>query len=690
MSLSHSVTSLKGVGDKVAEKLLRLGITTIQDLLFHLPTRYQDKTRITPIGELINGQEALIVGHIDYSEIKFGRKRSLLCYLSDGTGNIMLRFFHFSSIERMGLLQGTKVCCFAEARFGFNSLEMVHPEFRCLHESDTVEIESKLTPIYPTTEGLNQKTLSKLCKQALQILEKTKLSENFPPQINYTHEFPDLTEAIQYIHNPPGNALLEQLKQFEHSSQLRLIFEELVAHQLSLLKLRNEQQKEVAPTFPKNEMVLPLFLSQLPFSLTNAQQRVIDEVRGDFSRPYPMMRLLQGDVGSGKTVVAAIAALFASKAGYQSAIMAPTELLAEQHFQTMKAWFAPLSIKVIFLSGRMTTKQKKLTLEAIAKENSSVIVGTHALFQKDVVFQKLGFVVIDEQHKFGVHQRLALKEKGVQAGFYPHQLIMTATPIPRTLAMTAYADLNYSIIDELPPGREPVTTVVIPDQRRIDVIQRVEQACKSGKQAYWVCPLIDESEVLQCQAAEETVKQLRLELPDLKIALVHGRLKAEEKQLAMEQFKQGEYQLLVATTVIEVGVNVPNASLMIIENAERMGLAQLHQLRGRVGRGATQSFCVLLYKTPISDTSHQRLSCMRDNHDGFVIAEKDLQIRGPGELMGTKQTGALNLKIANIVRDQKMIPAVQQASQIIIEQFPDFADLLVQRWLGEKVSYSNV
>ena len=684
------VTTLRGVGPGVAARLEQLAIHRIADLLFHLPLRYQDRTRIHPIGSLRPGDEVVIEGEVQASEIKFGRRRMLLVMLGDGTGSLLLRFFHFSATQREGLTPGTRLRCFGEVRRGPHSLEMVHPEFR-RQEGLVAPVAEHLTPIYPATEGLQQPSLRRLIEQALQRLESGQLmlDEHLPPKLLPNGMMP-LREAVLFLHRPPPEIALDRLSDGEHPAQLRLAFEELLAHHLSLRRLREAMQRYPAPPLPGNGTLQQALTAALPFALTAAQQRVRQTIGEDLRQAHPMQRLVQGDVGSGKTVVAALAALQALESGYQVAVMAPTELLAEQHYRNFAAWLTPLGLHVAWLSGRMRAKARREVLTAIGTGQAQLIVGTHALFQDEVEFARLVLVIVDEQHRFGVHQRLALREKGMVDGRHPHQLIMTATPIPRTLAMTAYADLDLSVIDELPPGRSPVATVALANERRDEVIERVANACAQGRQAYWVCTLIEESEALQCQAAEATLLQLREQLPHLHIGLVHGRMKGTEKEAVMAAFKAGALQLLVATTVIEVGVDVPNASLMIIENAERLGLAQLHQLRGRVGRGSTQSSCVLMYQPPLSRLAHQRLAVMRETNDGFEIARKDLAIRGPGEVLGTRQTGMLQLRIADLQRHQPLLAQVADTAQILLRDYPDQAEPIIRRWLGGKTRYGTV
>lgn len=682
------LTTLSGVGSSQAGKLAKIGLETIQDLLLHLPLRYEDRTRLYPINDLQPGIFATVEGEVLRTDISFGRRRMLTCQISDGTGLLTLRFFNFNAAMKNSLATGRRVTAYGEVKRGNHGAEIIHPEYRIQGESSEVELQESLTPVYPTTEGIRQATLRKLTDQALELLDTCAIAELLPPELS--GGLISLPQALHTLHRPPPDIQLADLEQGKHPAQKRLILEELLAHNLSMLAVRAGAQSYQALPLMPDDRLKKQFLAQLPFAPTGAQDRVVADIEADMQKGFPMMRLVQGDVGSGKTLVAALAALRAIAHGKQVALMAPTELLAEQHANNFRQWFEPLGLEVGWLAGKQKGKARIAQQEAIASGQVSMVVGTHAIFQEQVQFSGLALVIIDEQHRFGVHQRLALWEKGEEQGFHAHQLIMTATPIPRTLAMTAYADLDTSVIDELPPGRTPVTTVAIPDTRRADIIQRVKSACmEEGRQAYWVCTLIEESELLEAQAAEATWEELKIALPELKVALVHGRMKAQEKQAVMQAFKQGELQLLVATTVIEVGVDVPNASLMIIENPERLGLAQLHQLRGRVGRGAVASHCVLLYKTPLSKTAQKRLQVLRDSNDGFVIAQRDLEIRGPGELLGTRQTGSAEFKVADLLRDQAMIPEVQRVARHIHQQYPEHAQALIERWLPEKARYSN-
>lgn len=688
--LSHvALSTLKGVGPSMATKLERIGLLSVQDLLFHLPLRYEDRTRITTIRDCLPGTHTNIIGEITNSQITHGKRRMLVVDLNDGTGNVQLCFFSFSASQKSSLSVGRSIRCYGEIKRGPRGFQIVHPEYKSLDDDRALTpVEETLTPVYPTTDGLKQISLRNLTDQALIRLERGQVEELLP--INLFDEQYSLAQALAIIHRPPPEASTSQLENGKHPAQIRLIKEELLAHNLSMLKLRQNSDVHQAMSLSANQVVENIFLKTLPFSPTNAQTRVVAEIKKDLTKTQPMMRLVQGDVGSGKTLVAALAALSAIKQGYQVALMAPTEILAEQHAINFANWFDPLDITVGWLAGKTKAKARRLALEHIASGEMQMVIGTHALFQADVIFSKLVLIIIDEQHKFGVHQRLSLREKGVFDNNYPHQLIMTATPIPRTLAMAAYADLDTSVIDELPPGRTPINTVALPDTRRDNVIERIREGCvNNNRQAYWVCTLIEESEVLQCQAAEDTALHLQAQLPELKIGLVHGRMKSLEKQEVMDDFKAGNIHLLIATTVIEVGVDVPNASLMVIENPERLGLAQLHQLRGRVGRGSVASHCVLLYKAPLTKTATKRLAVLRKSNDGFVIAEKDLEIRGPGELLGTKQTGLAELKIADLIRDGYLISDIRQKAYLLSRQNPDCAQALIQRWLGNKERYSN-
>ena len=689
-STAAPVTRLHGVGPQVAERLAHLGIRNVEDLLFHLPLRYEDRTHITAIGALRPGMHATVEGVIELTETVYRGRRMLLTRLADGTGALTLRFFHFNAVQTAMLARGGRLRCYGEVRPGKTTLEMVHPEYKLLAKEETLPEEPALTPIYPATEGVQQVKLRSLTDQALRWLEHNAatLPELMPQELLDEAHMPPLAEALRYVHRPPPDAPLAALMDGSHPAQQRLAFEELLAHHLSLRRLRLAEDKSRAAPLAGAGKLGAQFRSGLPFTLTRAQERVAGEILRDIAQSHPMMRLVQGDVGCGKTVVAALAALACIEAGKQTALMAPTELLAEQHYRNFLNWFGPLGLEPVWVSGRLKGAEREAALERLTA-GAPLAIGTHALFQEEVRFKSLALVIIDEQHRFGVHQRLALREKGAAEGLHPHQLIMTATPIPRTLAMTAYADLDVSAIDELPPSRKPVKTVAVVETRRAEIVERVHQVCTEGRQVYWVCPLIEESEVLQCQAAEDTAVALKVALPDLKVGLLHGRLKPKERDVIMAEFSAGRVHLLVATTVVEVGVDVPNASLMIIENAERLGLSQLHQLRGRVGRGAAESSCVLLYRSPLSSSAKARLDAMRSTNDGFEIARRDLELRGPGELLGTRQAGEINLRIADLTRDAPLIAQVQQAAVLLLEKYPERIDAIVRRWLGETERYGN-
>ena len=687
----HSpLTQLKGVGPALAKKLEKLGLFRVEDLLFLLPLRYEDRTQLVKIGALVAGSRCLVTGEVLLSETVYRGRRNLLVRISDGSGQLTLRFFHFSRQQQAQFQSGVRVSCFGEVRRGSGGFEMIHPEYRVLRESQGAAINDSLTPIYPATEGVQQGRLRNLTDQALRSMQETPPAELLPANLTKKLGMPSLADAIRYLHRPPPDADVQQMLQGGHPCQQRLAFEELLAHYLSLRSLRALAETKNAPALSGGDAEVSEFVSDLPFELTRAQIRVVDEILSDLSEPHPMMRLIQGDVGSGKTVVAAIACLKAIACGVQTAIMAPTEILAEQHWRNFSGWFRPRGLEPAWLSGSQRAAARRESLAAIADGRAQLVVGTHALFQEGVEFNRLALVIIDEQHRFGVHQRMALRDKGVSAEGHPHQLVMTATPIPRTLAMAAYADLDTSVIDELPPGRRPVATIAVPDTRRGEIVERVRSACAEGQQAYWVCPLIEESEVLDYQAAEASYQMLSEALPDLRIGLVHGRMRPAEKENGMRAFKDGLIQLLVATTVIEVGVDVPNASLMIIENAERMGLSQLHQLRGRVGRGAAQSHCVLLYKPPLGRIAKERLAVLRDTNDGFVVAQRDLELRGPGELLGTRQTGLPDYRVANLVRDADLMPQVQITAEAIRKSSETTATAIVRRWLGDAGRYGKV
>ncbi|MGA8705797.1 MAG: ATP-dependent DNA helicase RecG [Steroidobacteraceae bacterium] len=671
-------------------RLARLGVEQPGDILFVLPLRYEDRTHVVPIGALVEGMHAVVEGEVLLSELVFRRRRQLLLRLADGTGSLTLRFFYFSNAQRQALARGSRLRCFGEVRRGPYGPELVHPEYR--HITALSEpLPQTLTPIYPATEGVTQGRLRMLVDRAMRALDAQGVTELLPPALLERLRLPALRQALEFMHRPPVGIGLEQLTSGRHPAQRRLAFEELLAHHLSLLELRRRSQRAAALPLSDASGLEARLLASLPFQLTAAQRRVLAEVDRDLTLSEPMARLVQGDVGCGKTVIAAAAAARAIGSGAQAAFMAPTELLAEQHARTLMAWFEPLGVHVSLLTGSLNTRARRAALHAAATGAARLCVGTHALFQGEVAFDHLALAIIDEQHRFGVQQRLQLAAKGGRdRRRAPHQLIMSATPIPRTLAMTVYADLDVSIVDELPPGRTAIGTVVLPEERRAQVVQRIDAACRAGRQAYWVCPLISESEELQAQAAEETAQALAEALPAWRVELLHGRMAPKQKEQIMQCFVAGQTQLLVATTVIEVGVDVPNASLMVIENAERMGLAQLHQLRGRVGRGQHASNCVLLYHSPLSPMARARLATIRDSNDGFKIAHRDLELRGPGELLGRRQTGLAQLRVADLSRDADLLADVRAAAAQMIETAPDRVAALRLRWIGERERYGRV
>ena len=659
------------------------------DPLFLLPARYEDRTRLTPIGALLHGTRAVVEGEVQLADVVYRRRRALMVRLSDGSGFLSLRFFYFSRAQQEGMARGTRLRCIGEVRRGPQGLEMVHPEYRRVGAAPE-PLEDRLTPIYPLTEGVTQGRVRVAANKALAKLAANPAHDLLPAEVVQRLQLPTLREALEFVHHPPVGTSLADLAAGRHPAQRRLAFEELLAHQLSLQQLKQRIQSEPAEALQDAGGLEPRFIAALPFSLTGAQQRVLADVDRDLAREIPMVRLVQGDVGCGKTVVAAAAAARAVGSGRQAALMAPTELLAEQHWRSLDGWFRPLGITVALLSGSQPARTRRSALEAVGSGEVQIAVGTHALFQDGVVFHDLALAIVDEQHRFGVQQRLQLKEKGRRGAHAPHQLIMTATPIPRTLAMTAYADLDVSVIDELPPGRTPIRTVVLAEERRAEVVERIHGACREGRQAYWVCTLIEESEELRAQAAEESAAQLAEALPGIRVGIVHGRMPPRAKEKAMHDFKDGRTQLLVATTVIEVGVDVPNASLMVIENAERMGLAQLHQLRGRVGRGTQESSCVLLYRAPLSQLARERLGTVRDSNDGFEIARKDLELRGPGELLGTRQTGLAELRVADLIRDADLLPRVREVAEQLLRDNDGVVAPLRERWIGGAEEYGRI
>ena len=682
------LASLRGVGPSMAEKLAARGLLSVQDLWLHLPRQYEDRTALTAIRSLQPGVAAQVEGKVEAVERGFRYRPMLRVAISDEMrGTLVLRFFHFRAQQVAQFSVGTRVRAYGTPRPGQLGLEMVHPSYRILGEGEQ-GLNEALDPVYPEVEGIGPANLRKLIGLALERLPDAEALELLPADARDALRLPSLREALLTLHRPPRDADVAALQAGVHPAQRRLALEELLAHQLSLRRQRIAlQQQGAQPLHGKGRLVEKLRKS-LPFALTGAQQRVYAQVREDLSQPRPMLRLVQGDVGSGKTVVAAMAALLAVEAKRQAALMAPTELLAEQHLNNLKAWLEPLGVRTVWLAGKVTGKARAKALEDVASGEAQVVVGTHALMQEGVAFHDLALAIVDEQHRFGVHQRLALRYKG-RRDAVPHQLVMTATPIPRTLAMSAYADLDVSAIDELPPGRTPVTTIALAAERRPELIERISKACAEGRQAYWVCTIIDDSDEVVAQAAQSTFDALQVALPGLRIALVHGRLKAAQKQAAMQAFKRGEIDLLVATTVIEVGVDVPNASLMVIENAERLGLAQLHQLRGRVGRGSAASSCVLLYQSPLSAMARERLDTLRRTNDGFEIAEKDLQLRGPGELLGTRQTGLAAFRLADLARDADLLPRVHALADRLLQESPGIADRIVARWVGGAARYAS-
>lgn len=689
--LQADIFRLRGVGPQTATHLAKMDIHSVRDLLLHLPARYQDRTQVTPMRKLIAGREAVVEGVIRSVGQPQRTKTKLLVELRDETGFIHLRFFYVKQFQKDALIKGARVRCYGDVRFGPTGLEMTHPEFKVIDEDNPIPVDPTLTPVYPATEGLSQYMLRKLTDNALSAMRyENTFNELIPKSVLQSLSLMELKTALQFVHRPPRTASMTELAENHTPEQQRLVFEELLAHRLSMLKIKKAFQSHHGVPLPKSDEWQKKFTDSLSFQLTGAQQRVVNEICEDLTKEQPMLRLVQGDVGSGKTVVVASAMLQAIGNNCQSVMMAPTELLAEQHYRNFKNWLEPLGIIVVCLTGSMKARERGAALKQIESGEAQVILGTHALFQELVEFKNLALVIIDEQHRFGVQQRASLRDKGAKDKVHPHQLIMTATPIPRTLSMSFYADLDMSVIDELPPGRTPVSTTVLANSRRDEVIARVERACEEGRQVYWVCPLIEESEVLDAQAATSLAEDLQKVLPKFKIALIHGRMPPAEKEKIMRAFKEGETNVLVATTVIEVGVDVPNASVMIIENAERLGLSQLHQLRGRVGRGSTASHCVLLYQPPLSRMAKERLTVMRETTDGFRIAQRDLELRGPGEVLGTRQTGDLSFRIADLIRDSELLPKVQHAADEIIKHHPEYIEPLIQRWLANRLAFAKV
>ncbi len=676
---------LKGAGPHLAGALRNLNLRTVQDLLFHLPLRYEDRRKPVPLTALREQSDCLVRGQVRHAEVRFGGRRQLQVLIEDQGVHLLLRFFHFNHAQRASLATDAWVQAYGTVRFARGGFEMVHPSYQVASSIQSLKAEDGLTPVYPLTAGVTQVRLRKLIAQALELAATAPAMQARIEGL----EAPNTLQALRSIHHPANDADADQLLRFAHPAQHRLLKEELLAHQLCMRMMRRRRRGDAAPGIAGLRKAQAELGKALPFQLTAAQQRVLDEIGQDLRGKQAMLRLIQGDVGSGKTVVAAIAMLATARKGYQAALMAPTELLVEQHQASLQNWLEPLGLQVERLSGRGRKVEREQRLARVASGAAQIVVGTHAMFQQSVEFRKLGLVVIDEQHRFGVQQRLELRDKGAN-GLRPHQLVMSATPIPRTLAQSMYADLDISVIDELPPGRTPVTTVVLNNERRDEVLSRIGQACRSGRQAYWVCTLIEDSEEIAAEAAEATAERLHQELPELRIGLVHGRLKSDEKDVRMRAFKAGECQLLVATTVIEVGVDVPQASIMVIENAERLGLAQLHQLRGRVGRGSTVSQCVLMYQAPLSRLARSRLQTMRETQDGFRIAEKDLELRGPGEILGRRQTGVVGLKLADPVRDAALVPPLQKLADRMLRDDAETAAMLIRRWVGDIERYSQV
>ncbi len=682
-SLSDPIISISGLGQKTSDRLNQLGIHTLEHLLFHLPSRYQDKTTITPLSSASVEDEILIEVSIDRIEVIPSRQRQLLCYLSDNQNQrVLLRFFHFTQYQKQALVRGETIQCFGEIKIGRQGLEMHHPEYRIISQDQKPLLEATLTPVYPLCAGVSQNKMKQWVNNALDVL-KARVIDDYFEKITQS-AMPSLKDSLFLLHHPNKDEDLSKIEAFKHISQQRLIIEELAAHQLSLLKIKEARKSKESKTFSIKSTLSNKLISSLEFDLTSAQSRCINQINDDLSTSEPMHRLLQGDVGSGKTIVAVFALIQAAENNFQTAVMAPTEILARQHLQNFSNYLSPLGIQIAFLSGSQNTQERKENLSLIENGQAKVIIGTHALFQENVYFEDLALVIIDEQHKFGVHQRLSLSKK---ASLTPHQLVMTATPIPRSLTMSAYADLDTSVIDELPPGRQKIETVALSNARRDELITKIKQISKEGRQIYWVCTLIEESEVLRAESAEKTFTYLTDNLKDLKVVMIHGRLTKSEKEIIMSDFSTGKTNLLVATTVIEVGVNVPNASLMIVENAERLGLAQLHQLRGRVGRGSEKSACVLLYQSPLSQTAKERLDILRQSNDGFLIAQKDLELRGPGEILGTQQTGIASMKIANIVRDAYLLKQVGYYSSKMLEAEHNSQNALMTRWIDDEKTH---
>lgn len=685
----HAINNLKGVGPKSTQSLNNLGIFSISDAAFHLPFRYEDRSFITKIGEANYQTPVLIEGEIMKSTVVFRGRRMLFSEIYDGTGKLTMRMFNFAMAQHKALEEGKMIRCFGTITPGPNGKQMIHPQYQVFEKEDSIDIEKNLTPIYPTTSGLQQNKLRKIIEDSLDFCDKNNILKEESRNKHYS-EHGNLLETLKFLHKPPVDTNLNELISGKHPAQQALIKEELVAHMLCAGILKNELEGRKGPLMKEISLDEDGFLDSLPFNMTKAQNRVWEEIKNDLTSNLPMRRLLQGDVGSGKTLIGALAALHAQSNGWQTALLCPTEILAEQHFESFKGWFDSIGIRVSLLTGSTKTKDRKLITDNLKKGEIDIIVGTHAIFQHSIEFKNLGLTVIDEQHRFGVHQRFSMLEKGGDGSISPHQLIMTATPIPRTLAMTVYGSLETSIIDELPPGRNPVQTSSRPNSLREKVIKRVEEVCLAGKRAYWVCTLIEESDELEAKSAEELYSEISDSLPRIKVGLVHGRLKKDKKDSVIEKFRNGEIQLLVCTTVIEVGVDVPDATLMIIENPERLGLSQLHQLRGRVGRKAnTESHCLLLHKEPLSNLAEERIETMKKTNDGFQIAEKDLELRGAGDIYGLRQSGLMDLKIANPIRDSNLLIEAQEEALDLGKNDKSFSKILVDRWIGNRVDYSE-
>jgi len=682
-SISDPIISIKGLGKKTSDRLNQLGIHTLEHLVFHLPSRYQDKTSITPLSDARINDEILIEATIDRIEVIPSRQRQLLCYLSDQQNHrILLRFFHFTQYQKQALIRGESMQCFGEIKIGRKGLEMHHPEYRITSQNQRPLLEQNLSPIYPLCSGISQNKMKQWINYSLEVLKISQLDDYFEKITQ--HSMPSLKSSLMLLHHPEKNEDLSKIETFKHISQQRLIIEELATHQLSLLKTKKARKGKKTNAFKLKNTLSDKLLDSLDFKLTNAQSSCIKEINDDLASSEPMLRLLQGDVGSGKTIVAVFALIQAVENNFQAAIMAPTEILARQHLQNFTHYLESLDIQIAYLSGSQNTQERKEQLSLIESGEAKVVIGTHALFQESVSFKDLSLVIIDEQHKFGVHQRLSLTKK---AQTTPHQLVMTATPIPRSLTMSAYADLDTSVIDELPPGRQAVETIALSNARREELITKIRKISDEGRQIYWVCTLIEESEALRAESAEKTFTYLKDHLEELTVVMIHGKLSKVEKESIMKDFENGLINLLVATTVIEVGVNVPNASLMIVENAERLGLAQLHQLRGRVGRGSEKSICILMYQSPLSDNARERLDILRHSNDGFMIAQKDLELRGPGEILGTQQTGIASMKIANIIRDAYLLKEAGYYSSKMLEASLESQNALINRWIDEEKTH---